>query len=41
MSKDKPDGLAKRFFDSESMAYYLAEGFGKLFKNAIVFFYRL
>jgi hypothetical protein len=33
--------FAKRFFATDSMAYYLAQGFGKLFKNAILFIYGL
>jgi hypothetical protein len=41
MPDTKQRSLAKRFFAADSMAYYLAQGFGRLFKNAIVFLYCL
>lgn len=37
----KQQSPVKRFLTADSLAYYLAQGFGRLFKNAIVFFYGL
>jgi hypothetical protein len=41
MPENRQASLAKWFFATDSMAYYLAKGFGRLFKNAMVFFYGL